>query len=121
MSSTIVVIDDDPWMSAQLARRLERAGYVVELATDGLEGMELIDRVHPAAIVLDIFMPGPNGIVLLHELRSHSDLAAIPIIVCTSSAADIPRGSLDTYGVRVVLDKVTMDADDVVVAVRSVV
>ncbi len=116
----IVIIEDDAWIAAQFARQLEKADFTVDIAGDGLEAMELIDRLHPAAIVLDIFMPGPNGIVLLHELRSHSDLATIPIVVCTSSAADIPKGSLDAYGVRMVLDKVTMQPGDVVAAVRSV-
>ncbi len=120
-SQAIVIIDDDAWMSERLAARLKKAGFRVDCAADGLEGMALIDRLHPSVIVLDIFMPGPNGIVLLHELRSHSDLGAIPIIVCTASASDIPKGSLDMYGVRTVLDKVTMDADDVLAAVRSVV
>ena len=117
---TVVIIDDDPWMAAQLARRLEKAEMVVDIAHDGVEGMACIDRIHPDVIVLDIFMPGPNAMVLLHELRSHSDLGTIPIVVCTSSAADIPKGSLDAYGVRVILDKVTMEADDVVTAVRGV-
>jgi CheY-like chemotaxis protein len=120
VAKAVVIIDDDAWMAERFATRLKKAGFTVDCAADGLDGMALIDRLHPAVVVLDIFMPGPNGIVLLHELRSHSDLGAIPIIVCTASAADIPKGSLDAYGVRVVLDKVTMDTEDVVAAVRSV-
>lgn len=120
MKQFVLLVDDDGWMAAQLARRLEKAGFLVEQARDGLAAMKVIDSVQPAVIILDIFMPGPNGIVLLHELRSHSDVAKIPIIVCTTSAADIPKGSLDSYGVREVLDKVTMDTEDIVAAVRRV-
>ena len=82
--------------------------------------MDMIDKHHPHAIVLDIFMPGPNGIVLLHEMRSHSDLANIPVIVCSNSASDIPHGNLAKYGVMAVLDKTTMHPDDIVTAVRRV-
>lgn len=116
----IVIIDDDAWMAEQVTWQLEKAEFIVDYAADGIAGMQLIDQSHPAVIILDIFLPGPNGIVLLHELRSHSDLVRIPIIVCTTSAADIPKGSLSAYGVRVVLDKTTMEPSDVVAAVRSV-
>lgn len=116
----IAIIDDDAWMAGQMTLQLEKANFSVDYAADGIAGMQLIDQLHPAAIILDIFLPGPNGIVLLHELRSHSDLAQIPVIVCTTSAADIPKGSLDVYGVRAVLDKTTMEPGDIIAAVRGV-
>lgn len=118
--ASVLIIDDDLWMSAQLQRVLSRAGYETHIASNALDGISAIDIHKPRVIVLDIFMPGPNGIVLLHELRSHSDLARIPIIVCSNSAADIPHGDLSAYGVHVVLDKTTMEPADVVAAVGRV-
>jgi CheY-like chemotaxis protein len=118
--ASVLIIDDDPWLAQQYRTMLEKSGYYIYIASHALEGMDMVDKLHPNVIVLDIFMPGPNGIVLLHELRSHSDLAQIPIIVCTNSASDISRGDLTKYGVRVVLDKTTMHPSDVVAAVRKV-
>lgn len=115
----ILIIDDDGWLASQFERLLESAGYTVRVAANALEGMDAIDKFHPKVIVLDIFMPGPNGIVLLHEIRSHSDLAHVPVVVCTNSASDIPHGNLAPYGVQQVLDKTTMRPDDIVAAVRK--
>jgi CheY-like chemotaxis protein len=82
--------------------------------------MDALDMHVPDAIILDVLLTGPNAFTLLHELRSHADLAAIPIILCTNSAADINGENLAVYGVFGVLDKTTMHPDDVVVAVRKV-
>ena len=51
--------------------------------------METIDRLKPNVIILDLFMPGPNGIVLLHEMQSHADLSRIPIILISNAAGDL--------------------------------
>lgn len=118
--ASILIVDDDEWLASHYAAGLEKAGYQPYTAANAIEAIDAIDKHHPAVIVLDIFMPGPNGIVLLQELRSHSDLADIPIIVCTNSAGDIPHGTLAPYGVRAVLDKTIMHPDDIVTAVRRV-
>lgn len=119
-AGSVLVIDDDQWLAAQFERVLARAGYTVYRVANALDGMAAIDMHKPRVIILDIFMPGPNGIVLLHEIRSHSDLAQIPIIVCSNSASDVPHGDLSPYGVRTVLDKTTMQPDDIVTAVKRV-
>jgi len=118
--ATVLVIEDDQWLSAQFQRVLSRAGFVVHTASNALDGMAAIDTHKPRVIILDIFMPGPNGIVLLHEIRSHSDLAQVPIIICSNSASDVPHGDLSAYGVHTVLDKTTMQPEDIVAAVRRV-
>jgi CheY-like chemotaxis protein len=115
----VLIIDDDGWLASQFARLLESAGSTVHIAANALEGIDAVDKYHPKVIILDIFMPGPNGIVLLHELRSHSDLAQVPIVVCTNSASDIPHGNLAHYGVEQVLDKTAMHPEDIVAAVRK--
>lgn len=118
--SSVLIIDDDQWLAAQHAQALTKAGFTVHTAEHAIDGIEAIDKTHPAVIILDIFMPGPNGIILMHEIRSHSDLAHVPIIVCTNSASDIPHGNLTKYGVSIILDKTTMHPTDIVAAVRKV-
>lgn len=116
---TVILIEDDQWLAAQYQRLLESDGFSVHLAANALDGMDVIDRYHPSVIVLDIFLPGPNGLVLLHELRSHSDLAKIPVVICTNSASDLSEKDLQAYGVHGVLDKTTMQPSDIVAAVRG--
>ena len=118
-AARVLLIDDDAWLGEQFAHALEQAGFDVATCNNGLEGMDQIDAYRPDCVVLDLFMPGPNGIVLIHELRSHDDLTRIPVILCTNSASDIDPKALREYGVARLLDKVTMVPDDLVAAVRK--
>ncbi len=114
--SRVLVVDDDAWQADMIVGQLTKDGFVAEVATDALAAFTSIDRHSPDVIVLDIMLPGPNGIAFLHELRSHTDIANIPVVVC--SAGQLEAGKLRPYGVTSVLDKTTMQPDDVLVAVR---
>jgi two-component system nitrogen regulation response regulator NtrX len=117
-SPKVIVIDDDTWIAEQYMRVLTKDGFETNHAPNAIEGIELIDEWRPDAIILDMFMPGPNGMVLLHELASHDDLAHIPLIMSTNSASDIRAHDMARYGVREILDKSTMHPEDISRAVR---
>ena len=114
----VLLVDDDRWMAELLAAELRAAGYQVQRVEHTLDAIAAIDEFRPQVIVLDIFMPGPNGIVLLHELQSHTDLVDIPVVLCTNSAADIPAEGLSSYGVKTIVDKTTMHPGDITGAAR---
>ncbi len=120
MSQRILLVEDDQWLGEQFARVLEKAGFEAEHVTNGVAGMDAVDAQRPDAIILDIFMPGPDGLVFLHELQSHSDLSTIPVIICSNSSAELSPDTLKPYGVKVVLDKTLMEPADLVSAVRKV-
>ena len=115
----VLVIEDDQWFLALVKKTLEREKFVVATADNTIAGMAEINKAVPDAIILDFFMPGPNALVLLHELQSYADTASIPVILCTNNAADIPKESISLYGVVAVLDKTTMHPDDTAAAVRK--
>lgn len=116
----VLVIDDDEWLMDEYTRTLAAAGYAVGRAGNALEAMAAIDHLKPNVIILDLFMPGPNGIVLLHELQSHADLNRIPVILVSNAANDIKPDVLAPYGVVLVLDKTSMQPGDVLAAVKRV-
>ena len=117
---TILIVEDDDWLAEQHGRTLRTAGYAVEFAPHALAAMDAVDNKRPDVIVLDLLLAGPNAFTLLHELQSHTDLAGIPVILCTNSADQIASEDIAAYGVRQVLDKATMHPDDVVTAVKRV-
>lgn len=119
-AQTVLVIEDDPWFAGQHIRMLQAAGFACEHASNGVEGIKALDRAVPDAVVLDLFLPGPNGLALLHEMKSYTDLSRLPVIVCTSSTSRISSERLAPYGVVALIDKGTMGPDDVVKAVRRV-
>jgi len=118
---SILIVEDDEWLGEQYARTLKVLKCNTLMARNALEAMDILNEHTPDCILLDIFLAGPNGIVLLHELRSHEDLAKIPIIICSTSADTLTLDTLRPYGVRALLDKTTMEPDDVVAAVRKAV
>jgi CheY-like chemotaxis protein len=115
----VLVIEDDQWFLALVKKTLERERFAVTAANNTIEGIAEINKKVPDAIILDFFMPGPNALVLLHELQSYGDTTQVPVILCTNNASDIPKDTLSAYGVMAVLDKTTMHPDDVVAAVRK--
>ncbi len=115
---TILIIEDDPWFAEQHARTFETAGFQTKSASDGISGIAMLDKEPVDVVVLDVFLPGPNGLALLHEMKSYSDLSRLPVIVCTGSASAVPLDKLAPYGVVQVLDKGTMEPEDLVRAVR---
>lgn len=119
-NTNIVVVEDDVLLAKHIIRTLEKAGYSVHHARHAIEGIDMIDELKPAVIFLDMLLTGSTGLVLLHELQSHTDLAGIPVVVCTNIAETTLLESLKPYGVRRVLDKTTMTPDDIPAAVRSV-
>jgi CheY-like chemotaxis protein len=117
--TTILVVEDDDWMAEQYLRLFTLHEYTVHHASHALAAMDMLDSVSPDVILLDLFLTGPNAFTLLHEMRSHADLAAIPVILCTTSARDIAPEDVAAYGVVRILDKTTMQPGDIVAAVRK--
>lgn len=114
----ILIVEDDPWQAELMARQLARRQFSVKVASDGIEAFAAIDARVPDVIVLDMMLPGPNGMTVLHELRSHADSMSIPVIVC-SSQPGISASILKPYGVVAVHDKATMSLDAVVTSARG--
>jgi two-component system response regulator BaeR len=116
----IYIIEDNPWQAEQFSRVLTGAGYTTQLFTNGIDAIAAIDEAKPNVIVLDMLLAGTTGLTLLHELQSYTDTGVIPVVLCTGLAEDVDLKELAPYGVRRILDKMTMQPDDIVTAVRSV-
>jgi adenylate cyclase len=86
----LLVIDDEPETVELLRRRLERAGYEVITATEGLEGLKKAVTVKPDLILLDIMMPKVDGLTVLRKLRAEEGTCKMPVILVTA------KGGLDS-------------------------
>jgi signal transduction histidine kinase/CheY-like chemotaxis protein len=81
--TTVLVIDDDPDFRELMRRHLERQGFAVHLAARGAEGLEMVKRLRPDAITLDVLMPGIDGWGTLAALQADAETANIPVILIT--------------------------------------
>ncbi len=85
MSKTILVIDDEPQIVEICGDYLTAAGFAVLTAADGPQGLAAARRERPDLIVLDLMLPGIDGLDVCRELRRDSSgLAAVPIIMLTA-------------------------------------
>ncbi len=82
-SLPVLVIDDNAATIKLFQRYLAGSRYRVVAAESGPRGLELADQVRPAAITLDVMMPGQDGWDTLQALRARSDLHDTPVIVCS--------------------------------------
>jgi chemosensory pili system protein ChpA (sensor histidine kinase/response regulator) len=82
----VVVADDSISVRKFVGRMLEKAGYRVKLASDGLEAAELIAQVGCHLLITDIEMPRMNGYELMTQLRQDPNTRRIPVMVVTSRA-----------------------------------
>jgi len=80
---TILLIDDDPDSRDLIQRHLAREGFQTRTASHGKEGLELARSILPAAITLDVRMPGMDGWAVLSALKADSATAHIPVIMIT--------------------------------------
>jgi DNA-binding response OmpR family regulator len=119
-TQTVLIVEDDVWLGEQQVRLLEKAGYKTIVSLHAQAAIDAIDDTHPDVIILDMLLAGGTAMALMHELQSHGDISVIPIILCSNLAADIRLEDVEPYGVRRVLDKTTMEPNDVVAAVRNV-
>src|SRR6185503_11309836 len=82
---TILIIEDDPRTILALTVRLKAHGYSTWTASDCIKGMQLAIRTAPDLIILDIGLPGGNGLELAETLRRKPKTSRIPIIFLTAS------------------------------------
>src|SRR5262245_39933522 len=78
---SILVVDDEELNSEALVRRLQRHAYVVTVAKSGREAIELLGQRRFDLVLLDIMMPGMNGLEVLKFLRRVDSLVDLPIIM----------------------------------------
>jgi adenylate cyclase len=79
----ILIVDDDATVREVVGRYLERAGFTIASADDGQEGLRLARELHPAAMTLDIMMPGIDGWTVLAAIKGDPELQDIPVILLT--------------------------------------
>jgi YesN/AraC family two-component response regulator len=65
----ILVIDDEPSIAIMLKKMLEKAGHEIEIALNGNEGLNLVDKFQPELLITDIVMPEKEGLELIFDLR----------------------------------------------------
>lgn len=84
MDNYILVVEDDEAVAHLYKIRLEMAGYNVEVKSNGLDAMARIRAGVPQLMLLDIMMPGMNGLELLYRLRKSPTARNVPVVILSA-------------------------------------
>ena len=85
----ILVVDDEPDFASIVQGNLEKEGFEVEIAYNGVEGLEKVYANPPDAIVLDVMMPEKDGYEMCADLKQDEKYSDIPIILLTAVASHV--------------------------------
>ncbi|HET9837324.1 MAG TPA: response regulator transcription factor [Candidatus Angelobacter sp.] len=91
MKQTIIVLEDDPDIAQLVRHHLQLAGFGVRLCASGNEVLPLARKNTPALFLLDIMVPGDNGLEVCRQIRTSQEFARVPVIFLTARAGEEDR------------------------------
>lgn len=95
---TILFVDDDPIIVQVYRGALKNAGYLVEVAADGVAAMEILPQLCPDLVLLDILMPNIDGQYVLEFIHSRPELKAAKVIIFSDAAlSEVAKSTLAQY------------------------
>ncbi len=100
--STVLVVDDEPAIRRTLEVNLRARGYEVKLASDGGQAIAAVTRGHPDLVVLDLGLPDIDGLDVIAEIRSWSD---VPVLVLSARTAEPQKVAALDAGANDYIDK----------------
>jgi len=89
LQKRILVVDDEPDFASIVQGNLEKEGFTVDVAYNGVEGLEKVQANPPDAIVLDVMMPEKDGYIVCQELKGDDKFCDIPIVLLTAVASHV--------------------------------
>lgn len=99
--SRVLVVDDDDHYREQLAMVLRREGHRVRMASGGEQALQQMRQETPELVLLDLLMPGMDGLAVIAAMRSDPRLACTQVVLVT--AADVPADLLDQVNRRAIM------------------
>ena len=102
----ILVVDDEPDFAAIVQENLEKEGFEVEVAYNGIEGLEMVRANPPDAVVLDVMMPEKDGYAVCKELKADEKYTNIPVILLTAVGSHVTSTRYSHH------DGMSTEADD---------
>jgi two-component system, OmpR family, alkaline phosphatase synthesis response regulator PhoP len=85
----IILVEDEEDIAALIKLQAEVSGYKLHVEVDGINGFRAIEREKPDLVILDIMLPGENGLDVCRKIKSLSDLKNIPIIILSAKGEEL--------------------------------
>ncbi len=91
IAKSILIIEDDPSFSRAINHIVEKEGYDVSTASNGMTGLRMVRENPPDLLILDVMLPGLDGFEICSQLRSDPPTAELPIIMLSAKGQETDR------------------------------
>jgi CheY-like chemotaxis protein len=111
MKKHILIIEDDLWL-ADIYKHVLEGNFKITIKHNAQAAIETLDDKKPAIILLDMMLPGGNGVAFLQELRSFEDTSSVPVLVITGTRLTSKhKKPLQDFGPIKIMDKSELTPD----------
>ncbi len=117
---TVVLIEDEGVILELLRAKLQSAGMIVHTAQDGISGFRLIQEKKPDLVLLDMLLPGMNGLRVLERMSGAGLLPALPVLIISNSGQTVELSRAMELGARDYLIKVNFDPNEVLDRAKAI-
>lgn len=117
----ILIVEDDQFILNSFRVKLQKAGFEVQIATNGQEALKVLSQFIPDLIILDLVLPVKDGFAVLEELKSNEQYRPIPVLITSSlgQKEDIEKGM--ALGATDYITKTKLTLDQLVAKVNSLI
>jgi DNA-binding response OmpR family regulator len=117
----ILLVEDDSFLQELAAKKISQAGYDIQVASTGEEGIEKIKEGKPDLIVLDIMLPGIGGFEILQKIRNHEDnsIKNTPVVMLSNLGQDEEVNKAKKLGANDYMIKAHFTPSDIVKKLRE--
>ncbi len=115
----LLIIEDEEVLLSLLQKKLIAEGYDVSIAENGAIGLEVMRKVMPDLVLLDIVMPKKDGFQVMEEMREDESLKNIPVVIISNSGQEVELERAKELGARDWLIKTEFDPMEVIEKVKK--
>lgn len=115
----IAIIEDDATINQMYRMKFEADGFDVQVAVNGRDGIEVVEKFAPDMVLLDLGMPEMSGDEALKEIRSHDWGKTVPVIILTNLGEEEAPKNLRSLGIHSYIVKANLTPKEVVVRVKE--
>ena len=120
VEKTVLIIDDDEKLSKMLAFLFMAKGFKVESANSGSAAFEVLERIKPSVLILDVMVPGMDGFEVCEKVKDDPSLKGIPVIILSALSSDKNREKSISLGAYAYFEKPFKSAELVSKAVEAI-
>lgn len=115
----IILIEDETFIADLYSYQLNKAGYAIKVANDGLTGLKMLQEDHYDLLLLDIMLPGMNGLEILREFRSKNPDSKMAVLLLTNLGQDAVIKEGFALGAQGYLIKASYTPEQIVTEIKN--